>query len=345
MADAPPKELKQLKPDRQLCTIRYSPCGKWLVAGGQEGEIRRWDASTDALPDRAAIAGHHGWVQALAFHPDQKRLFAGDSWGRLCAWPYADAEPKPLWQVEAAHDGWIRAAAVSPDGGRLATVGRDGAVRLWSPDSGQPLPPLRDAGPDTFCAAFHPSGKFLFTGDLFGSVKSWELATGKAVRTYDAGVLYFLSRLQDVGGVRCLACDKEGKTLYCGGTRPSVGANVQGVPTLLAFDVESGKLKKTLSFGTQADGFVYDLAVHPRGYLLLVTSGNPGNGRLHLIRPEEDKPFNTQTKMANCHSLALHPSGRRLAVSATNANSAGNGRPKGDVYPGNFSPITVWELT
>ncbi len=49
--------------------------------------------------------------------------------------------------------------------------------------------------------------------------------------------------------------------------------------------------------------------------------------------------------MPNCHSLALHADGRRLAVAATSANSNGNGRllRNGD-NPGNSSPIHVFRL-
>ena len=37
-----PKQVKVLTPDRQFCALRYSPCGKVLAAGAQDGSIRRW---------------------------------------------------------------------------------------------------------------------------------------------------------------------------------------------------------------------------------------------------------------------------------------------------------------
>src|SRR5689334_23247396 len=120
-----PKEVKVLTPDRQMCTVRFSPCGKFLAAGGTDGTVRRWDASTDQLPELPPLTGHNGWVQGLAFHPDGRRLFTADSWGQLRCWPYADKEPKPLWAVAQAHDGWIRRLALSPDGKLLATCGLD----------------------------------------------------------------------------------------------------------------------------------------------------------------------------------------------------------------------------
>jgi hypothetical protein len=174
----------------------------------------------------------------------------------------------------------------------------------------------------------------------------WDLESGKAVRQFDARQLYLLSRLQDVGGVRCLAFDVKEQTLIAAGTKPSVGANVQGTPTVLFFDCASGKLKHTLQVGGGGDGFVYDLHLHPAGFVMAVTSGNPGLGKLFFQRPADAQPFFLYTKMANCHSLAVHPNGHRLAVSATNANSNGNGRQIGKAteYPGNFSPVHVFDL-
>src|SRR5436309_16008677 len=116
-----PKELKALTLDRQVSALRFSPCGKVLAAGACDASVRRWDASTDAFAPLPSLTGHDGWVQALAFHPDGKRLLTADSWGRLNCWPYADKDAKPLWSVAQAHDGWIRGLAVSPDGKRLAT--------------------------------------------------------------------------------------------------------------------------------------------------------------------------------------------------------------------------------
>jgi hypothetical protein len=117
------------------------------------------------------------------------------------------------------------------------------------------------------------------------------------------------------------------------------------VPTILLFDVASGRLEHTIAVGGQGDGFVYDLAFHPSGFVMAVTSGNPGTGKLFFQAPADREPFFTATNMPNCHSLALHPDNRRLVVAATNGNSNGNGRPlRNGEYPGNFSPLHLWEL-
>jgi WD40 repeat protein len=345
-----PTARQVLKPDRPMCTVRFGPCGTLLAAAGTDATVRRWDLTADPPAELPALKGHAGWVQAIAFHPDGTRLFSADSWGKVCCWPVGEAdpgpEPAPCWTIDAAHDGWIRDLAVSPDGTLVATCGSDRRVGVWSAADGTRQQECAGHGDDVFALAFHPDGKSLVSGDLKGLVKHWDLATGKPARDLDARVFFKLDRLQDVGGLRRLRFDAAGKTLACAGSMPKNGSSFQGTPTILLFDWDSGQVAHTLKVGNDVDGFVHDVAWHADGFLMAVTSGNPGTGKFFFMRPEDKAPFFLHTKLANCHALDIHPDGRRLVVSATNANSNGNGRKigKGTEYPGNWSPIHFWEL-
>lgn len=340
-----PRLVRTVNLDRQMSRIRFSPCGRFLVAGGFDAAVRRWAVTDAALNAMPSLSGHNGWVQALAFHPDRRRLFTADSWGEIRSWAYADQQANPLHTIRSAHDGWIRDLAISADGRLLATCGMDQKVRLWSTEDGRKLHEMSEHTWDVYCVAFHPDNRSLVSGDLQGNVKQWDVTTGRKTRDLDCRVLYSVSRLQDVGGVRCLAFDAAGRTLACTGTRPSVGGNVQGTPTILLFDWANGRLQHTITNGGGGDGFVYDLAFHSTGYVMAVTSGNPGTGKFFFQRPGEQAPLFQTTQMPNCHSLAVHPDGRRIIVAATNSGSNGNGRPlQNGQYPGNFSPLHWWEL-
>jgi WD40 repeat protein len=193
--------------------------------------------------------------------------------------------------------------------------------------------------------AIHPDGKSIVAGDVKGKVKHWDLASGKLMRDIDAAALYKLDRLQDVGGVWRLAFDEQGQTLAAAGVQQGSGATVQGVPLVLLFDWVTGKQKHSLPLGDKTDCFVHDLLLHAEDFVMAVTSGTPGRGKLVFWRPGDAKPFFETTQMPNCHSLALHADGRRLAVAATSANSNGNGRLlRNGEYPGNSSPIHILRL-
>ena len=369
----PPKELKMFPNDRQLCVARFSPCGNFLAAGAMEGTVRRWSvvekkrAAEVELPDeptkkpapKAAkkpeespvelvplphLTGFNGWVQNIAFHPKDKVLFAADTWGKLTATAYEGDAPKPLWENATAHDGWIRRLAVSPDGQHLATCGRDQFVRVWT-TAGKLVAEHR-AEEEVFAVTFAPEGKVVAFGDLKGRVKTWDFGTKQMVREFDAAVLFMVSRLQDVCGLRVLAFIDGGKSLVVGGCEPAGGGFLEGAPVLVKFDTATGKKQTEWKFGAAKDGFVLDVAWHPGGYLILVTSGQPGSGKIMFLRPGEKEPFFTHTNVANVHSVTLHPDGKRFAVAAMNKASNGNGRQltKDGQYAGNTSPVHLFEI-
>jgi WD40 repeat protein len=165
-------------------------------------------------------------------------------------------------------------------------------------------------------------------------------------RTFEAKELHKADRVQDVGGARCLLVSGDGKTLFVAGAEPKTGGFVQAIPLLIAFDLATGKRVGQWKGTNDNEGYVTDLAWHPDGYVVFTTSGQPGQGKLCFWKPGEEKPFFVSTKQPNCHSVAISPDGKTLAVSATNANSSGNGRVKGASgdYPANSSPIQLWSV-
>ena len=343
-----PKLLKELSTTQQLFGARFTPCGKFLISGGFDGAIHRWNATAEEFSALTSIPGLNAWVEAIAFGAENELVYCGDSWGKLGCWSYAEENPKPKWIVEAAHDGWVRGVSVSPDGKQIVTCGRDQLVKFWEAESGKQLLSADAHREDVLSVAYHPTDGVV-SGDLLGKIKQWDTTTGKVTREFDASALHTTSRLQEVGGVRVLRFNPAGTMLFAAGTKVKNGGNVQGVPTVLCFDWRTGKLLHTLSVGAASDVYVTDLQFHPAGFLMITTSGNPGTGKLHFLDDQlsdDAKPFFSSTKMANCKSISLHPEGVRLAVTATNRGSNGNGRRlnKDGEYEGNSSPVHLMEF-
>ena len=61
-----PKESSKLEYERQLWEARFTPCGKFLVAGGYDATIQRWRVTADGFEPLPELTGHDGWVQCLA---------------------------------------------------------------------------------------------------------------------------------------------------------------------------------------------------------------------------------------------------------------------------------------
>lgn len=342
-----PKEYFCIEPEQQVCRIRFSPDGTVLWGGGYDSRLHRWDLTGDEPFELPPIEGHRGWIQSLAFGPDNGPLYSIDSWGQLAARRVSGKTVEPLWANESAHDGWILDLSLSGDGRRLATVGRDRRTRIWSAADGTLLSELPPHEHDLVRVAMHPDGQSLVTGDLFGTLRHWDLADRRIVGELRLEKLHFYDRIQDVPGIFVLQFHPDGSTLYCGGGEPTRIQNHQGIPTLHQIDSPAMTVRHTQHFGEAKDGFVFDLARHPDGYFLLATSGNPGAGQFLLADADADAAFFKDTRMSNCHSVALSPDGRRAAVSATNRRSQGNGavRDEDGNYIGNFSPLHLYDLT
>lgn len=327
----------------QVVSARYSACGRFLFAGSFAGQVRRWDLLPDDPIELDAFDGHNGWVESVVSHGDM--VYSADSWGCIQAWSCNDAAAT-RWTLSSAHDGWCRQLALSPEGKFLASCGRDGIVNVWRAEDGARVQQIKDPNTDVFCVRFTDDGERLLTGDFRGCVREWEASSAKHIRDFDASVLHAVHRLQDCGGVRCLGMGGVGKQLFVGGTRPSNGGTVRGVPTVLVFDFDSGELLNTLELGADNDCFVHDLQIHEDGFLMAVTSGTPGSGRLLFQELDAESPFFVAEKLINCHSLSRSPGGTQLAVTTTNRKSNGNGRRLNDngEYEGNVTPIHLLEL-
>jgi WD40 repeat protein len=339
-----PKELgKPLAPPTQVTRVRFSPDGKVLAAACFDGQVRRWDATGKEPTELPPTQAFNGWVTGLTF--TAKALVASGSWGALGAWDTTAKDLKLLWSVDAAHDGWLRALALSADGSQLATCGRDGFVRIWTAADGKKAHEF-EVKTDVLSVVFSADGKSVFAGDLFGTIREIAFASGKITRTLEVKELHRLDRIQDVGGVKCLMLSGDGKTLFAGGAEPKTGGFVECTPLLVAFDLATGKRSGQYKGANQTEGYVTDLAWHKDGLVIFTTSGQPGQGKFHIWKPGDEKTLFSGGKHPNCHSVALHPDGDKIAVSATNANSSGNGRVKGagGEYPANSSPIQMWSL-
>lgn len=342
-----PQDDKVVTADLQIHAARIHPDGRRLFAGGFDARVRTWSIDGDEPTELPALTGHNGWVQAVAISPDGQRLYSGDSWGKLTCWDISADEAKQLWAVEDAHDGWLRDVHVSGDGSRIVTCGRDRRICIRNVTDGKCIVEPRVHTHDVFVVRFHPSGETLVVGDDRGTVLILASSTGDELRRIDAGELYLEHRLQDVGGVRTLTFDADGKSLAVGGTTPKNGGTVQGVPTVLLFNFETGEKTHTLGYGATTHCFVHDVAFHEAGFIMVVTSGTPGQGQVLFQRPDDEEPFYTNTKIPNCHSLSFHTPTGKLAVASTNRGSNGNGRrlDANGEYAHNNSPIHLFNLT
>lgn len=229
------KELRRMRHGGGLRTVTFSPNGKTIAAGGDDGWARIWDADTGKelfnLPkggyrvrcvafapdgDTLAVAGdvirlfdpvngtELGMIDrqatGLRFSADGKVL-AGAVTGTIYRW--STATLKPL-TPEAAGESMISQVIASPDGRHVVTRGSDGDANLWDARTGAHLRHVKVTWQRGM--ALSPDGRFLVWPAEDEKVKFTDPAqpnaihTGSRLRLYDLTAGTFVERFPGFEG-------------------------------------------------------------------------------------------------------------------------------------------------
>jgi len=149
--------------------------GNEIVSGGNESELRFWNAAV-GQPHTAAIAGSHkGPVTSVAISVDGRQIASGDVNGTVRLWSSYTGAHIDTMPEQAA--GAITHVVFNPAGNEIFSASADGIIRIWAPaaktvttiDTHQPVTAL----------AVSPDGRFLAWGGIDGQITIRESSTGR----------------------------------------------------------------------------------------------------------------------------------------------------------------------
>jgi WD40 repeat protein len=171
--------LQNWRIDQSVTTINFSPDGKLLALGTENGAVQVRQVSSGTLLNTLSGLG------PLTFSPDGKILASGGDGGSVHLW---EVPAGMLLHTLAGHKYMLRALSFSPNGKSLASVDEDGSVRLWrtsdwqltktlSSDSDQSAGNIVPLG-----LGFSNNGQTVLVGGASYRVYGWQLPGGNPIQ-------------------------------------------------------------------------------------------------------------------------------------------------------------------
>jgi WD40 repeat protein len=268
-----------------IWSVAFSPDGRWLASGGNDGTARIWDVATGQEIHKLESGVRK--ISSLAFSPDGRRLATASEDKRVVmVWDVTTG--KKVLPIATTHEDFLMSLAFSPDGCRIATGSQDRTVRVWDARTGDeqiPLSPLKrphDKVATSAPVAFSPDGRWIASGG--DAVRVWDAMTGRqALPPLD----HPATRIAFSPDARQIAA--------AGGGRARL------------WDLATGKVVRTFK-GSAPVAFSPDgkwLACHEAGRILL----------WDLTSHQEQEPLLTlRGHTSNIVGVAFSPDGSRLAT-------------------------------
>jgi eukaryotic-like serine/threonine-protein kinase len=157
--------------------VAFSPDGKRLATGADDGTVRIWDAETQK--ELLSIRTGSAWIWAVEFSPDGRRVAAGNSDSTITL---LDSTTGKVEQTLRGHTGGVTSLVFTGDGTRMVTGSQDRTVRVWDLSDGKDALVLREHRSGVWSVALSPDGKWIASGGDDGVLRIHDAASGRELK-------------------------------------------------------------------------------------------------------------------------------------------------------------------
>jgi len=289
--------------------MTFSPDGHSLAVAGSDKNIYIFDAANRRL--ERILSGHTKPVTSLAFSPDGKLLISGEQHERLKAWQLPSG--KILRDISFG-DGihGVANLTFSSDGRRFLALSA-GSLKVWDANTLRLFRSIATeegyestSGNMTIgyssvpisSAMFLGTGARIMTAHIDGSLRTWDVSSGKQLKVLKSGEELSLVRLSH-----------DEKTVIAATGR---GEDIQ----IRVFDTERGKV--TRSFEKTESAYLEALVVSNDGKHFATSDVS---GDILIWDLDNDKPVRKlDIGFSGDDALAFSPDGKSLAAGGRNQN-------------------------
>jgi WD40 repeat protein len=174
------KITRRLADPGLVCPNAFSADGRSLASVGRDGTIKTWEVSTGNLL-RTSAFGSGKIAGGISLSPGHTLAAAGASDGTIRLVQVATG--MELLRIQLEPREIAHTLAFSPDGKAIASAsGTDAVVQLWDATSGREASPYPRHRGRVLSIAFSPDDRTLASAGTDGSLRLWDVATGKEIR-------------------------------------------------------------------------------------------------------------------------------------------------------------------
>jgi polyadenylation factor subunit 2 len=170
--------VTRAKNSTPIMCLSWTPGGRRLLTGNQEGEFTLWDGINFSF--ELIMSAHDTSFRAMAWSHNKNYLLTCDGAGNIKYWSPSIA---PVQSLDSHNKQAIHALSFSPADTKFVSCGDDSTVRVWDWASHSEERVMEGHGWDVKTVQWHPRSSVIASGSKDNLVKLWDPRAGSCLST------------------------------------------------------------------------------------------------------------------------------------------------------------------